>query len=181
MTENLLEWGLPTGFQHTATQGPLKIAEIIGETLLLFQPVVDHRELTVKFLLENGLSVCADARALRVLARNLLHNACKFSADRGCIRIMTQLDEQGAVLFRVFNDGVPLSGVMNDASAPILCPAEPHQHTGARLGLGISFNLAAQNGWKLRLGPTVDSDGTHGTEAILTIPGGFFGEKLESE
>jgi len=112
---------------------------------------------------------------VRVLARNLVHNACKFFADKGCLRIRTRLDEKGTVLLHVFNDGIPLPAAISDAAmaANQIDSTAPERHNGAQLGLGISFNLAAKNGWELRLGPVQDTDGVTGTEAILSLPGGY--------
>jgi len=175
MTENLLEWGQLSGFQRVDPPETLLLANIITETLCLFQPVVDHRGLAVDLSLEDGLSVRANGRAVRVLARNLLHNACKFSADNGSLRIRTHLGEEGTVLLRVFNDGVPLPVSISDAAmaASQIDSTEPERRSGARLGLGISFNLAAKNGWDLRLGPVAAANGDPGTEAVLSLPGGY--------
>jgi signal transduction histidine kinase len=175
MTENLLEWSQLSGFKRIDPPETFLLADIINETLGLFQPVVDHRGLAVELSLEDGLSVRANGRAVRVLARNLVHNACKFSADKGCLRIRTHLGEEGTVLLRVFNDGVPLPASISDAAmaANQIDSTAPERRSGARLGLGISFNLAAQNGWELRLGPVQDTDGVTGTEAVLSLPGGY--------
>ncbi len=175
MTENLLEWSQLSGFKRIDPPETLLLADIINETLSLFQPEVDHRGLAVDLSLEDGLSVRANGRAVRVLARNLVHNACKFSANKGCIRIRTRLDEKGTVLLHVFNDGIPLPAAISDAAmaANQIDSTAPERHNGAQLGLGISFNLAAKNGWELRLGPVQDTDGVTGTEAVLSLPGGY--------
>jgi signal transduction histidine kinase len=133
----------------------------------------------VVLALEDGLAVQANGRAVRVVARNLVHNACKFSSEAGNLRIQTKLVEEGQLLLRIFNDGVPIPAIISDAgmAATRIDATGPERRSGTRLGLGISFNMAARHGWELRLGPVRDTDGVLGTEAVLTLPGGFIQEK----
>jgi len=175
MTENLLEWSQLSRHQRVDHPETLLLADIVNETLALFRPLAEHRALDIALSLEDGLAVRTNGRAIRVVARNLLHNACKFSADGGCLRIRTHLDELGYARLRVFNDGAPLSAAIGDeeTAAARTGTVDIERSSGARLGLGISFSLAARNGWTLRLSPTRDADGTIGTEAVLSLPGGF--------
>jgi len=55
MTENLLEWSQLSGFKRIDPPETFLLADIINETLSLFQPVVDHRGLVVDLSLEDGL------------------------------------------------------------------------------------------------------------------------------
>lgn len=131
--------------------------------------------MTIDLALEDGLSIRSSGRPLRVVVRNLLHNACKFAEAGGCVRIHTRLGEQGQVVLQIFNDGEPIPAAINDAGTAETCvdPTEPERRGGTRLGLGLSFNISARQGWNLRLQPARATEGLPGTEVRLTLDGGF--------
>jgi hypothetical protein len=79
----------------------MSMTDIINETLCLFRPLTEYRSLTVDLALGNGLLIWSSGRPLRVVVRNLVHNACKFVEAGGCVRIHTQLGEKGQILFSV--------------------------------------------------------------------------------
>ncbi|MFN3523322.1 MAG: sensor histidine kinase [Phenylobacterium sp.] len=113
-------------------------------------------------------SVMADARGLRTVLSNLIHNAVIFGPDGGEVRIEAQV-EDGFVDVAVIDQG---EGIDPDDAPRLLRPFEQGENAlvrraeGAGLGLPIVDLLCQAMGGRLRL-----ENGEHGgLKAVARLP-----------
>lgn len=112
--------------------------------------------------------VMADARGLRSILLNLLHNAVVFSPDGGEVRVSTAL-RQGEVEIRIEDDG---EGVDPADIARLMGPFEQGENTltrrseGAGLGLPIADLTAQAMGGRLK----ISSSPGEGLVATVRLP-----------
>ncbi len=173
MTENLLEWGGRESKQARAKQIHVDLVELVSDTVALFRPLLEQKGLHLEMRLERRVTLKLDARSFQVIIRNIVHNACKFSADGSELRLSLT---RGAELISIelFNQGKPISRRVVKKIERIdewYSSYVGQRHSGAGLGLGISFDIARRNSWTLSLEPILSSEaaGT-GTLARLAIP-----------
>ncbi|MEQ8423401.1 MAG: HAMP domain-containing sensor histidine kinase, partial [Cyclobacteriaceae bacterium] len=84
---NLLQW------THTQLQGlvvkpePVQLAAITDEVLCLFKETADEKRVELKSEIKNGTEVLVDPNHLRLVLRNLISNAIKFSYKNSQVNV----------------------------------------------------------------------------------------------
>ncbi|MES1979511.1 MAG: ATP-binding protein [Pseudomonadota bacterium] len=173
--------GSPTsGNTHAALQDVVKLA--VADVL----PHAQHRQVDLGVagdLPEAPVQVSGQLEALRVLMRNLLDNAVKYTPAGGRVDVSLQLDG-GQPLLRVEDSG---PGIAEDErervfdrffrgsqALPAVNPGEESQTgdlpaTGSGLGLAIVQAIAAQHGATLQLGR---SERLGGLQVDVRFPAG---------
>jgi len=115
-----------------------------------------------------GVSVQGDAAMLRLLLRNLIDNAIKFSPpDRAPVEVRVEASGE-EVLLRVLDDGIGIPpGAEERLFAPFvkLDPARGHG-VGHGLGLNLCQRIVELHGGSIRLLPRRP----RGTEVAVTLP-----------
>jgi PAS domain S-box-containing protein len=111
----------------------------------LIAPLARAKEISYRFRTEcPGILVCADAEKLRQILVNLLSNAIRYTAERGCVDVQCSASND-AVLIDVIDTGV---GIPSDKLEAIFEPfvqvdrTYNGQRQGTGLGLAISRDLA---------------------------------------
>jgi signal transduction histidine kinase len=114
-------------------------------------------------------AIYADRRALRQVLINLVSNAIKFTARGGRVELGLQVNEDGAVAYRVTDTGI---GISAEAIARLFQPFQQadasitRKFGGTGLGLAISRALVEAHGGTL----TLDSAPERGTTAWVVLP-----------
>ncbi len=106
--ENLLQWSVSQMQGMTASPSSLNFYELIDEKIQLFAAVAKAKNITLATEITPNLVVWADPNHVRLLLRNLINNAIKFTPEHGHIRIVAQQQEAQAVL-SVIDTGVGMS------------------------------------------------------------------------
>ncbi|MES2283813.1 MAG: ATP-binding protein [Pseudomonadota bacterium] len=168
--------GTPTGATpHAALQDVVKLA--VADVL----PHAQHRQTdlgVVGDLPQAPVQVSGQPEALRVLLRNLLDNAVKYTPAGGRVDVSLQLD-RGQPLLRVEDSG---PGIAEDERERVFDrffrgsqtvaaanTGEGVQATGSGLGLAIVQAIAAQHGATLQLGR---SERLGGLQVDVRFPAG---------
>jgi len=113
--------------------------------------------------------IYADRRALRQVLINLVSNAIKFTSRGGRVELGLQVNDDGAVAYRVTDTGI---GISAEAIARLFQPFQQadasitRKFGGTGLGLAISRALVEAHGGTL----TLDSAPERGTTAWVVLP-----------
>lgn len=115
----------------------------------------------------------ADAQALRILLRNLLENAVKYSRENGVVDIALHTDERGRPVITIDDTGPGIAPSERERvfdrfyRSPDLATAAP----GNGLGLAIVRTIAQRQGIEIALGDAPTRDGQQGgLRVTLTLP-----------
>lgn len=126
---------------------PVRVREMVEETLDELQPQASGRSLTVAVDLDDTAVVVADRGRLQQVVANLFTNAVKFTPPGGRISLSSRVDDEQVVIeVRDTGDGIDpalLEDVFDrfrqaDASST-------RQHEGLGLGLAIARHIVEQH------------------------------------
>ena len=143
-------------------QEKVDLAEVIGRSIELLQPLAAQRDLTLKTRIEpKGVQVLANARALQQILFNLLSNAIKVSRPGSVIAVVVQRSQSGAVRLGVQDTG---DGDETDLRARSQLPLKSEDGSsgfkdGHGLGLPLTRHMAELLGADLQIGKA-DPKGT---------------------
>jgi len=116
---------------------PLKISEVIDESVRLVDALAKERKVTIESP-NRDLMVSGDQRKLIQVTVNLLSNALKHSPEGGVIKIQTR--EVGGMVECAIHDEGP--GVPDEYAEKIFAPFEQINHRAtAALGTGLGLAI----------------------------------------
>ena len=132
---------------------PFDICEMARLILISFEKKIDEKRLDVSFECdEDRISVNADHDAIYQVFYNLCHNAVKFSADGGALRICISEEKGKKIRVSIYNDGqgIPAEDIgmvferfyKSDKSRGL-------DKSGVGLGLFISKTIISAHGEKI--------------------------------
>ena len=98
LVNNLLLLAKADAGQIELRRDAVDLAEVVNETVELYQPVADERQLTIEWRSPGPMFVSGDGRRLRQLATNLLDNAIKFTEAGGRVCIYLEAAQAQARL-----------------------------------------------------------------------------------
>jgi signal transduction histidine kinase len=113
LMENLLYWtrSQMSGFSVRATN--INIKEIIDDCLLLLESVAEKKRIKIVNNANAEYFVKSDLDMTRLVVRNLLMNAIKFSYEEGVITISTRYEAE-EIIVTVIDSGVGMSKTDSD-------------------------------------------------------------------
>lgn len=119
---------------------PVDLPALIGECLVMTQPMAHNRGLHISHACRHGLCVRADRMRLKQILLNLISNAIKYNRDGGAIRIEAQPECDDRVRISVSDTG---HGIAEERKAGLFQPfnrlgAENSAIEGTGLGLTIT-------------------------------------------
>lgn len=131
-----------------------------------------EKNLSVKFRIEPGIRIWAEARAIRQLVLNLISNAVKFTDPGGSIEIAVRRGSEDSAVLEVRDTGI---GIPPEEVSKVWAPfvqasnATARAAAGTGLGLAIVKALADMHSGVLSIASELD----RGTTVTLTIPPAF--------
>jgi len=144
------------------------ICEIIARNLRLFMPIAERKHITLKNLVQDEMSVYADAGMVYAIIRNLISNALKFTKTGGKVRISAAQNNE-LVEVSVSDTGIGISE--EDLSKLFRIDVKYQQpgtagEEGTGLGLILCKELTEKNDGSLSL----ESEIGKGTTVTFTLP-----------
>jgi PAS domain S-box-containing protein len=151
---------------------PIRIDEIVNESIDLIRPLAAHKKLTIDLHIEEicGLYVMADRQRLKEVLLNLLSNAVKYNLMEGCISFVCQQVEGERLRFSVTDTGY---GIAPEMLPRIFTPferlgVEREGIEGTGLGLALSKGLVNSMGGEIGVESTLGVGSTFWVELPLT-------------
>jgi signal transduction histidine kinase len=167
MLENLLHWShyQLEGFEPIFDRVDLQT--VIDECIRLFRMQAEQKHIMIDNTLKTTVHVYADAEMLKVIIRNLISNALKFTHSDGIITILTTRKDRDAVV-SIKDTGVGISAenqvklfAMNNFTT-----SGTEKEKGTGLGLKLCKDFVEHNRGKI----WVDSAINVGTAFYFSIP-----------
>ncbi len=151
--DNLLHWSLLQRNGATTSPEYFNVEEIVNEIITLYTPYADQKEVRLTNEISPKQKINADKNMFRLVLRNLVSNAIKYSNESDAVIISCTL--HGAKMkFQIKDTG---SGMKSEKIAEVLAGKQTSSEKGtfAETGTGLGLNLVTEflrmNGSDLRI------------------------------
>ncbi len=143
------------------------LGEVVSDIVNLYKHSIEHKNITVKTVIDPKLSLVADTDMLNTMLRNLMTNAIKFS-DKGSIIEIHGEQASDWILLSVKDHGMGMSKEQIEAirSENVTVTKGSHDEIGTGLGLSLVLSLIERHGGKVE----IDSVIGNGTMFTLFFP-----------
>lgn len=167
--DDLLRWSMSHLGQIKPNVEKINLKKLVEENYLLVKSRLKAKNIHFKASVPDGIDVYADVNMLRLILRNLISNAIKFSRQDGYIAINLKSGEAGSALIEVADDGIGISeeklqSIFEFKGSEINGGS---YNEGAGLGLLLCKEFAEFNGGDIE----VTSKLGEGTCFIIHLPG----------
>ncbi len=166
--DNLLHWGKTQMQGFSISKDRVAVKEELESILQLFRKDIERKQITVKNQIDKEYYITADVDHFKVIFRNLLSNALKFTPEQGKISLATEVRGTNLVI-KVSDSGV---GMSEDVLKKIFKSTEhfstfgTNAEKGTGLGLSLVNEMVTKNQGKIR----VHSKLHNGTEFSVELP-----------
>jgi two-component system OmpR family sensor kinase/two-component system sensor histidine kinase QseC len=130
---------------------PADLAELVRNVVAEVFGFARERHISVELDADQPVMIEADASGLRMLARNLLDNAIRYTPDGGLVRAAVSVSN-GQALLVVEDSGPGIPEPERKRVFDRFCRLESNDQTGSGLGLSIVKNVAERHGACLEMG-----------------------------
>ena len=144
------------------------ISFIVNSSLMTFEPLVFDMDKHIIYDIEASLHVNGDEKKLRQLSDILLDNACKYSLDKGSIRVTLKKSGTKEALLTVSNEGTPLTKEEIRHLFLRFYRADTARSNipGYGLGLSIAQSIVSEHGGRI----DVSTDGSRVNSFMVRLP-----------
>jgi two-component system OmpR family sensor kinase len=154
----------PAGLPVNAT--PVALGAIARDAVGEVQPLAQQRRIHIELDAPDEVAVRADAEALRILVRNLLDNAIRYSPEDSTVRVRALRNPGGQPVLEVEDQGPGIAPSDRPRAFARFYRAPDAAEGGSGLGLAIVKAIADRHGAQVAL---TDAD-PHGLRVVVTFP-----------
>jgi K+-sensing histidine kinase KdpD len=169
LLDNLLNWAMLQTKQLYFCKDSLHLHSIVQQVVHNYKPLMLNKNIRFEQELDKSIFVFADQESSKIILRNLLDNAIKFSRENGTIKIYTRnstqffcdlvVEDTGQGMneitrWKLLQEGVFLSKKKND------------EDIGTGMGLQLCKSMISKNGGHL----SIESRENMGTKIIISLP-----------
>lgn len=169
LLDNLLNWALLQTKQAYFYQESLHLATIVQHVEYNYKPLMLNANIDFKSDVSKTDYVFADMDSLKIIIRNMLDNAIKFSKENGSISIYSRPSSEELCYLVIEDTGLG----MNDSTRQellketvLLSKKKNDDIIGTGLGMQLCKSLIRKNGGKLE----IESEENVGTKMIIILP-----------
>lgn len=140
--ENLLSWSSNQMMRIESKPKDLDVRQIADEHIAFFGVVAMGKNIRLRCLVPEGCYIWMDEDHLRLVLRNLISNAIKFTPANGCVEILTE-EKPDQIWIIVKDDGI---GMSPEKAAQLFNPQAPvsERGTAGERGTGLGLNLCKE-------------------------------------
>ncbi|CAM1355424.1 ATP-binding protein [Tenacibaculum ascidiaceicola] len=168
LLNNVLHWSLEQNNQLSfkAEEYPLK--SLVEQAVYNFEEIAEAKNIALTTMLEATILVKADKESLKIVLRNLLDNALKYTGENGKIEVKTYNDSEEFSTIEIKDTGF---GISEEKLAKIkgledLSIDKINRSEGVGLGMLLCQTLIKKNNGKL----LIDSELEVGTTIRILLP-----------
>lgn len=168
LVENLLQWAVSQTEVMRHKQEKINLSTIVNDVLLLFGADADAGDISISNEIDSDITVSTDSDMLRVVLRNLIGNAIKFSDEGGVVSIKAGAHDD-TVEVSITDSGIGISEDERETLFQIDAKASSGRGSrdkGTGLGLILCKEFVSKMGGRI----WVDSEVERGSTFRFTIP-----------
>lgn len=169
LLDNLLNWALLQTQQAYFYQESLHLATIVQHVEYNYKPLMLNANLNFKSDVSKTDYVFADMDSLKIIIRNMLDNAIKFSKENGTISIYTRASSEEFCYLVIEDTGLGMNETTRQEllkETLLLSKKKNDDIIGTGLGMQLCKSLIRKNGGKLE----IESEENVGTKMIIILP-----------
>ncbi len=169
LLDNLLSWSHSQMKGFNIKPEKLNLAEVANDVLTLYSNAARQKGILLEADLPAGIELEADKNVIKLVMRNLLNNAIKFSNQGGKVRI-TAFRENSSAGFSVKDNGIGIPSAILSTLLELGDTQKNREGTngeqGSGLGLVLCDELVKRSGGELK----VESEEGNGTIISVYFP-----------
>jgi len=168
LTNNLISWINVQQNDFLPESTTFNINHVLNETVDLYRPMAVRKGIVIEITADENLKIDSDQEMWKIILRNLISNAIKFTSTNGFVHLGVKSDGN-KVLCWISDNGVGIKSVklptiLNQSFVESEPGTENEKGTG--LGLNLVKNIVTKLGGEI----TVESKENVGTTFYFSIP-----------
>jgi signal transduction histidine kinase len=170
MLDNLLNWALLQSDEIYFHQEKVSLKRLLPQVVLNYQPLLDQKNISLEVEVPVDAKVLADTDSTKIVLRNILDNATKFTPEGGSIKISAIVEKEYCEL-NIKDSG---SGMTEEQLALVMeqsaqvSKESGEEGSGTGLGVRLCTSFMLKNNGSFRM----ESSAGNGTTVILTFEKG---------
>lgn len=168
LLDNLLNWALLQTQQAYFYQESLHLATIVQHVEYNYKPLMLNKNIDFKNEVTTSDYVFADLDSLKIIIRNFLDNAIKFSKENGTISVYTRPASEEFCYLVIEDTGLGMSKATREEllkETILLSKKKNDDIIGTGLGMQLCKSMIHKNGGKLE----IESEENIGTKIIIAL------------
>ncbi len=109
LLQNLLDWAKTQSGQLHMQKEQIDLSELIREICFVYNPEAKRKEITIISNQQEVRGIYADSNLLKIIMRNLIGNAIKYSYRNGIIEVRTE-EKRDHIKISVIDNGIGMTG-----------------------------------------------------------------------
>lgn len=169
LLDNLLHWALLQTKQLYFHKDSVHLYSIVQQIEYNYKPLLLDKAITFENAVSKNSFIFVDLDSLKIVLRNLLDNAIKFSQENGEIKIYTVETNTNFCQLVIEDNGLGMNQkTINELleDNELLAKKSNSEIIGTGLGMQLCKQMIKKNGGKL----AIESEPNKGTKIILTFP-----------
>lgn len=169
LLDNLLNWSQQQTNQLFFQQESLHLFSIVQQIEYNYKPIVSEKDIDLNINIDKNIYVFMDLDSLKIILRNMLDNAIKFSHEKGTISIYSQKPKDNFIELVIEDTGIGMSNIVIQEllqETAKLSKKNNKEIIGTGLGMQLCKSMLVKNGGKL----DIESKIGLGTKFILFLP-----------
>ena len=169
LLDNLLNWALMQTKQLYFQKEKLRLFSIVQQVEYNYRPLMADKNIRFENAVPKDIFVVADLDSLKIILRNLLDNAIKFSKENGQIMINATISNENYCNLVVQDNGIGMSeNTKNELlkDSFLLSKKNNQEIIGTGLGMSLCKTMIQKNDGKL----AIESAVNFGTTITISLP-----------
>ncbi len=169
LLDNLLNWALLQTKQIYFKKESLNLFSVINQIEYNYKPLMLNKNICFENKIPKNVFVLADLDSLKIIIRNLLDNAIKFSKENGNILIYTRTPSENFYNLVIEDSGLGMDENTKQEllkATILLSKKKNSEDVGTGLGMQLCKMMIKKNGGEL----DIESHENIGTKIIIMIP-----------
>lgn len=170
LLDNLLNWSMLQTKQLYFSIESIHLSSIVQQVAYNYKPLMSYKNIEFEYAIPNSVYVMADMDSVKIILRNLLDNAIKFSNEQGRIKIYSETETPDSCCLVIEDSGIgmPEETRQELLRESILLNKKKGQNeiVGTGLGLQLCKEMVKKNNGLL----LIESQENVGTKIIIRLP-----------
>ena len=172
MLDDMLEWSKVSVSKDAVDHSVINMNELIEKTISLSEENAYNKDISIRFVSKEQLSIDSDSNAVHVVLRNLLSNAIKFTPRDGSITIILDKAE-GQVRVKVIDSGI---GIPDDMKESLFDMDKRNSRSGTEQEQSSGVGLALCKDLMMKIDGRINvDDNPSGAGTVFTC---WFGKNI---
>lgn len=171
LLQNLLEWAQTQIGSLPFAPTTLSLSELVSSTLNIVESQAAGKNISINNTISAEISLLADENLLKIILRNLVTNAIKFTPNNGFIMLSARVVGRNAEI-HVADSGIGIDEAIKEKLFRIdakVTQKGTNEESGTGLGLILCKEFVSKHGGEI----WVESEKGRGSTFIFTIPLAF--------